>query len=258
LADAAALRRLLARSRPELVLNAAAYTAVDKAESETERAFAVNAHGPAVLAAWCQEQGAAVIHVSTDYVFDGNQSRPYTEDDATNPQNVYGASKLKGELELRTKLERHVVLRTSWVFSAHGHNFVKTILRLASERPELRVVDDQRGRPTPAADLARAMLSLAEQLAQTRELAWGTYHFAGAGATTWHGFAKAILEARYPAASSRPKLTAITSAEFPTPAPRPGNSVLDTSRFEHVFGIAIAPWRDGLRSVVDELNSAGR
>jgi len=247
---------LLDRERPALVLNAAAYTAVDRAEVEREQAFAVNEIGPSLIARWCTANRAALIHVSTDYVFDGAKAAGYVEEDATAPLGVYGESKLAGEVAVRGALERHLILRTSWVFSAHSQNFVKTMLRLARERDELRVVADQVGRPTAAADLASAMLTLAERLAKGAELDWGTYHFAGAGSTSWHGFAEAIVEEQAPLTGKKPRVTPITTADYPTPARRPQSSVLDTSRFERTFGITPAPWRDGLRTVVRELVSA--
>lgn len=255
LAAESAVLALLDGAQPELVVNAAAYTAVDRAETEPERSLEVNAAGPATLARWCQQHGAALVHVSTDYVFDGEKASPYIVEDATGPINVYGHSKLAGELAIRGALTRHVILRTSWVFSAHGENFVKTMLRLAGERDELRVVADQFGRPTPAADLAAAIWAVASQLANGRDLAWGTYHFAGAGSTSWRGFAEAIVEEQHPLTGRSPTVTPISSAEFPRPARRPQFSVLDTSSFELAFGFAPAPWRDGLRRVIQELLS---
>jgi dTDP-4-dehydrorhamnose reductase len=244
---------LLDRTRPALVLNAAAYTAVDRAETDSERAFAVNETGPALLARWCQANGSALIHVSSDYVFDGAKRGAYSEDDQTTPLGAYGESKLAGEKALRATLERHLILRTSWVFSAHSQNFVKTMLRLAQERDELRVVADQFGRPTAAAALARTLLALAERLAAGAPIAWGTYHFANAGSTSWHGFAQAIVDEQERFTQRRPRVTPILTSEYPTPAKRPANSVLDTSRFEQTFGSTPGPWRDELHSVVREI-----
>jgi dTDP-4-dehydrorhamnose reductase len=253
LAQAAQVSALLDRLAPQLVINAAAYTAVDRAESEPQQAAAVNTDGPARLARWCAANGAALLHVSTDYVFDGQKSGPYTEEDATEPMSVYGRTKLGGEVAVRGALERHVILRTSWVFSAHGQNFVKTMLRLARERDELRVVADQHGRPTSAADLARVLLVLAERYAAGDALPWGTYHFAGRGSTTWHGFAQAIVKEQAAFTAREPRVTPITTADYPTPARRPANSVLDTSRFESSFGLSPRPWLDDLREVVQQL-----
>jgi dTDP-4-dehydrorhamnose reductase len=238
--------------RPALVLNASAYTAVDRAETESERAFAVNESGPRWLAEWSANAGAALIHVSTDYVFDGHQREAYLETDPVNPTCVYGVSKLAGEGQVRAILERHVIVRTSWVFSEHGHNFVKTMLRLARERDALRVVDDQHGRPTAADDLADALLRAGERIADGSAI-FGTYHFANSGPTTWYGLARAILDeqARYTARS--PELTPISTAEYPTPARRPQSSVLDTSRFELAFGVTSRHWRRPLADVVRKL-----
>ena len=243
----------LDQARPALVINAAAYTAVDRAEQERDAAFALNAEGPRELARWCAAHGGALVHVSTDYVFDGKKPSAYVETDAPNPTSVYGHSKLAGEIAVHEALARHLVLRTSWVFSGHGHNFVKTILRLASEREELRVVADQRGKPTSAADLARLIWALAARLQQGQELAWGTYHLANQGETTWHGLAEAVLEERARITGKRPKLTPITTADYPTPAVRPANSTLDTSLFEATFGLQPASWRHELSTVVPQL-----
>src|SRR5207237_6952913 len=185
------------RERPDIVINAAAYTAVDRAEREAEAAFAVNATGPALLAAACKAAAIPLIHISTDYVFDGSKEGPYREDDPVNPLGAYGRSKAAGDRAVRAALAEHVILRTAWVYSAHGHNFVRTMLRLASERPVLRVVADQIGSPTSAADIAAAIGTIVQQIAGGKA-GWGTYHFAGAGAVTWHGFAAAILELASP------------------------------------------------------------
>jgi dTDP-4-dehydrorhamnose reductase len=252
IADQRQVVALLDRLQPGLVLNASAYTAVDRAESEHERAFAVNAEGLATLAGWCSRHHAPLIHVSTDYVFDGKKVGPYGEGDETSPLGVYGASKLAGERAVQDALEHHVILRTSWVFSAHGNNFVKTMLRLARERDELRVVADQYGKPTAAADLADAMLRVAQRV-QSGTPTWGTFHFAGAGPTTWHGFAQAIVDEQARFTGRKPIVTAISSADYPTPTQRPSNSVLDTSRFEAAYAFRPRSWRAGLEEVVNEL-----
>jgi dTDP-4-dehydrorhamnose reductase len=245
------LQELDAR-HPSVILNAGAYTAVDKAETEADRAFAINGAGPAVLASWCATNGAALIHVSTDYVFDGTKSGGYVEEDSTSPLGVYGASKLAGEQAIMERLARHLILRVSWVFSATGQNFVKTMLKLASQRDELRVVADQVGKPTSAGELARVMLQLASELDEPG-FPWGTYHFACPDATSWHGFAQAIVDAQAPLTGRRPVVTPIRTADYPTPARRPANSVLDCSRFAATFGMTPRAWRDELSMIVREL-----
>jgi dTDP-4-dehydrorhamnose reductase len=234
--------------RCDLVINAAAYTAVDKAESERDRAFAVNRDGAANLARACRERGVRLVHVSTDYVFDGTATRPYREDDPIAPIGAYGESKAAGE---RAVLELGgTVVRTSWLFAEGGPSFVHTMLRLARERPVLRVVADQHGCPTYAGDLADALIALAAAPA-------GVYHYCNDGATTWHAFATAIVEearARGPVACER--IDAITTAEYPTPAKRPAYSVLDTSRVR-ALGIVPPSWRIGLARVVAHALSEG-
>lgn len=255
LTDVEALTGYLDQTKPDVVLNAAAYTAVDRAESEPERAFAVNAAGPQALAEWCARHGAALVHVSTDYVFDGTKKGAYHEADVTSPLGVYGASKLAGEEGVRAATERHVILRTSWVFSALGHNFVKTMVRLAAERDELRVVADQHGRPTAASDLADAVLLVANRM-QSESPRFGTFHFAGSGETTWHGFAQAIVDEQARFTEKRPRVVPIATHEYPTPAKRPANSILATQAFRQAFGVQPRSWRDGLREAVSELLGA--
>jgi dTDP-4-dehydrorhamnose reductase len=252
--DVADLTSKLDELRPELVLNASAYTAVDRAESERERAFAVNATGPQTLATWCTQRGAALVHVSTDYVFDGSKSGPYLETDDTAPLGAYGESKLAGEQSVRGGCPAHVILRTSWVFSAHGQNFLKTMLRLAREREELRVVADQHGRPTAASDLADAMLLVASRI-QGGGPSFGTFHFAGTGDTTWHGFAQAIIDEQALVTGKKPRVTPIATHEYPTPAKRPANSVLATSAFERAYGVVPRSWLEGVREAVSELTA---
>lgn len=242
------------RAKPDLVFNATAYTAVDKAESDAEAAFAINRDGPGHVAAACAAAGAALVHVSTDYVFDGEKGAPYTEEDPVAPLGVYGQSKEAGEQAVRAHLDRALIVRTAWVFSAHGHNFVKTMLRLAAERDELRVVADQHGCPTPAADLADALVHAAWRCLEDKtESLWGTYHFCGAGPTTWQGLAEAVVARQAPVTGRRPPVRAITSAEFPTPVKRPANSVLDTGRFTAAFDRPPRPWQEGLSDVLAEL-----
>jgi dTDP-4-dehydrorhamnose reductase len=250
--DAAAVNRELAASGADVVINAAAYTAVDKAEQEPGLGFAVNRDGPAHLAAACVRLNIPLLHISTDYVYDGAKIDPYVEIDPTTPLGVYGASKLAGDEAVRQAMPRHLILRVSWVFGIHGHNFVKTILRLAREREELRVVADQRGCPTYAGDIADVLLELA---GRTSEIdandAWGVYHFCGEPATTWHGFASAMVEM----ASARETLpvktvTAITTVDYPTPAARPANSVFDCAKLADRFGIRPRSWRAGLEAML--------
>jgi dTDP-4-dehydrorhamnose reductase len=242
-----------ALDQAELVINAAAYTAVDKAESERERAYAVNRDGPANLAHSCAQSGAPLLHVSTDYVFDGSKPSPYLEDDATEPLGVYGASKAAGELAVRSSCRKHIIVRTSWVVSAFGQNFVKTMLRLAAERDRLRVVADQFGRPTPAKALAAVLVRIAQRYAEGSPIPWGTYHFAGAGRTSWHGLAQAVIDLQAPVTGRNPPVDAITTADFPTPAKRPQNSELDTHKLEKALGLTIAPWQAGVADIVEEL-----
>lgn len=238
----------------EAVINAAAYTAVDRAEQEPEKAFAVNRDGPAHLAAACRRLGIPLLHISTDYVFDGARPDPYREDDPATPLGAYGRSKWKGEQAVRQCLPEHLILRVSWVFGVHGHNFVKTMLRLARERDELRVVADQRGCPTFAGHVAEVLLILAERIPSSlkgQEGFWGTYHYADTPVTTWHGFAETIVErARLSIPLKARGVVPITTAQYPTPAARPANSVLDCGRIRETFGIEPRPWPEGLDAVL--------
>lgn len=252
IADADAVNRALATLGMDVVINAAAYTAVDKAEQEPALAFAVNRDGPAHLATACARLKIPLLHISTDYVYDGAKPGPYVEDDSTGPLGVYGASKLAGDEAVRRLLPRHLILRVSWVFGVHGHNFVKTILRLAREREELRVVADQYGCPTFAGDIADVLLELAGRVAEidARD-AWGVYHYRGEPATTWHGFASAIVEmARQREPLSVQTITAIATADYPLPSARPVNSVLDCARLAARFGIQPRPWQAGLAALL--------
>lgn len=234
--DSAGVAALLRTVRPRAVINAAAYTDVDGCESHVQRAYAVNATGPANLAAACRQVGAKLVHVSTDYVFDGRKRRPYDVDDPVNPQGVYGKSKAEGEQRIREVLPDHVIVRTSWLFGVAGKNFVKTMLKLAGEREELRVVADQVGRPTYAADLAVALMALAQS-----DLV-GTYHFANAGECTWHAFATEIVRQAGRVCPVRP----IRTADLDRVAPRPAYSVLDTGKLTDHTGIVPRPWQEAL------------
>jgi dTDP-4-dehydrorhamnose reductase len=259
LADESAVRALVRDFAPDVIVNPAAYTAVDRAESEPDRASAVNARAPEVLGEEAARLGATVIHFSTDYVFDGESPRPYRESDPANPQGVYGATKLAGERALAAATSRHLILRTSWVVGAHGANFAKTMLRLAAERDELRVVADQCGAPTSAALLADLTAHLVRQL--QREGAdgfpYGLYHVAGGGETNWCDYARFVIEealATGKPLKTRPEsVLAITTAEYPTPARRPANSRLDTSSFREAFGLMLPPWQDGVRHILQQI-----
>jgi dTDP-4-dehydrorhamnose reductase len=237
--------------QPDLVINAAAYTQVDRAETEAETAYAVNRDGVRNLAAACAKGDIPLLHVSTDYIFSGDGDGGYREDDPADPRSVYGASKAAGETVLRETLDRHVILRTSWVFSAQGNNFVKTMLRLGRERTELGIVADQFGCPTSARSIAAALLAIAEVHLQGKRLAWGTYHFCNWPSTTWFDFASRVfLEAKgYDGIALR----RITTAEYPTAAVRPMNSILNCDKLQAVFALALAQWPDELRQVIAEL-----
>ena len=237
----------------DVVVNAAAYTAVDKAETDADAALRTNAGAPAAIADACAVIGALLVHYSTDYVFDGSASRPYREDDATAPLGVYGASKLAGEEAIRASGARHAILRTAWVYASHGRNFLLTMLRLAGERDELRVVADQVGTPTPAAWIADATADLLRHGVADS----GTWHLVAAGQTSWHGFASAIMEDAHALGllARMPTVLPITTADFPTPAKRPANSVLDTTRLRGDFGIVPPGWREGLRATLGEMAS---
>ena len=254
-----AIRRVVRAQRPGIIVNPAAYTAVDKAETEPELAHAINAVAPGVLAEEAKKLGALLVHYSTDYVFDGSQNAPYTEEDAPNPQSIYGKTKLAGEDAVRASGCAHVVLRTSWVYGVHGGNFVKTVLRLARERDALRIVADQFGAPTWARRLA---LCSAEILRQYREnpgdaSRHGLFHLTAAGRTNWHGYAEEIvrLARQYDAALQDKELTirAIATHEYPVAAKRPANSVLATNKVKKAFGLELPPWRDDLTACIEEL-----
>lgn len=254
------LQEAVAAHAPDLVVNATAYTAVDKAESDREAAFAVNRDGPGLLAAACAARGVPLVHISTDYVFDGTKPEPYREEDPVAPLGVYGASKEAGEAAVRAALAQHVILRTSWVYAAHGANFVKTMLRFGREREEMRVVADQHGAPTAASDIAAAIVTIAGRIcaeaAAGKAGPWGTYHFTGTGETSWCGFAERIFQRLEAATGRRPRLQAIATADYPTPARRPANSRLDCTRIRTVFGIQAPRWEDSLDRVLDELLSS--
>jgi len=259
LTNYARVEEVFAAVRPAAVINAAAYTLVDRAETESDLAFAVNAAAPAHLARLCGRAGIPLVQVSTDYVFDGRKQAPYVEDDPVAPMGVYGRSKAEGEAAVRGTLREHLIVRTAWLYSPYGSNFVRTILRLAAEGKELRIVDDQLGSPTCAADLAEALLSIIRRLSSGGEIPWGTYHYCGRGITSWFGFARHILQtlkARRHIDTYR--VVPITTREFPTAARRPAFSALDCSRIQAIFGIRLTPWQESVEQTVDRLLASHR
>ena len=251
--DGAAVRRALAGIGAGVVVNAAAYTAVDRAESEPETAQAVNRDGAGHIAAAAAERGLPVIHFSTDYVFDGTKTSAYGEDDPVQPLSVYGVSKLAGEKAVRAANARHLILRTAWVFAPFGSNFVRTMLRLAAERDILRVVVDQTGCPTPAHGLAETVRTLAPRLLEAEPTGFGTFHHAGAPAISWHGFAAAIFQRLAREGRKLPFLEAIATDQYPTPARRPACSVLSGAKLAAVHGIQPPDWRVGLETCLTRL-----
>ena len=254
--DAHAVRSTIVADKPDCVINAAAYTAVDRAETESDRAYAVNRDGVANLAAACRDANIPLLHISTDYVFDGEQPSPYTEADPTNPTSVYGASKLAGEQQLAALWPKHIVLRVSWVFGRHGNNFVKTMLRLGREREQLGVVDDQFGAPTGARAIAQTLLALAThpQLG-TSALPWGIRHLTSEPGVTWYQFAVEIFARALAQGllSKTPAVNPISSTEFPTPVRRPANSKLATARAWPDDLVQPRDWRDELDAVLKTL-----
>ncbi len=240
---------LIERVAPDVVVNAAAYTAVDRAESDRDAAFRANAEAPQRIAEACAARDALLVHYSTDYVFDGSGARPYRENDATSPLGVYGESKLAGESAIRASGARHMIFRTAWVYASHGKNFMRTMLRLAAERDELRVVADQIGTPTPAALIADVTaVALVRPFDRS-----GVWHLTAAGQTTWHGFAEAIVGAAYARGQlgRLPQVVPIATSDYPTPAKRPAYSRLDIARIEADFGIVLPDWRTGLEMILD-------
>jgi dTDP-4-dehydrorhamnose reductase len=243
------------RQRPGLIINAAAYTHVDNAESHSEQAYAVNRDGARNLAEAAEHAGVPLFHISTDYVFSGEADHPYIESDETGPTGVYGASKLAGEEAIRACLPAHLILRTSWVYGVYGNNFVKTMLRLARQRDALGVVSDQMGCPTQAGAIASVLLELARRHAAGTGLAWGVYHYSGAPACSWYDFAAEIFRQgeRAGLIARQPTVSPIATAQYPTPARRPAWSVLDCSRFESAFGLKPHAWQDDLADVIATL-----
>lgn len=254
--DPDGVARTVRELRPAAVVNAAAYTAVDKAEAEPELARAVNAVAPGAIAAAANEVGAALVHYSSDYVFDGSGTRPWREDDPKGPLNVYGRTKLEGEQRIAAALPRHLVLRTSWVYAARGGNFARTMLRLARERERLTVIDDQFGAPT-GADLLADVTAHALRMLLADDALAGTYHLAAAGETTWHGYARFVVgkaQQRGELLKAGPaQVEPVATAAFPTPARRPHNSRLDTSRLRAAFGLHLPAWEQGVARMIEEI-----
>ncbi len=254
LADADAVRALFERVPFKAVINSGAYTAVDKAETEVAAAFAANAMGPAILAEATRVAGIPLIQVSTDYVFDGLGEQDYAETDAVGPLGVYGASKLAGEYAVRMGNPRSVVLRTAWVLSVHRANFLKTMLRLAADRPALRVVDDQTGSPTSARDIAQALAEITLKMIADPEAPTGVYHFVNGGSTSWAGLAREVFARSAALGGPSAEVEGITTAEYPTPARRPSNSRLSTFKITRDYGVAPRPWQDAVAEIVAELH----
>ncbi|MEZ9235318.1 dTDP-4-dehydrorhamnose reductase [Shewanella sp. 10N.286.52.A9] len=237
--------------KPTIIINAAAHTAVDKAEEEVELSYAINCDGPSYLAQAAQVVGAAILHISTDYVFEGNKVGLYSENDTTNPQGVYGKSKLAGEIAVAQACDKHIILRTSWVFSEHGNNFVKTMLRLGATRDALNIVGDQFGGPTYAGDIAEALIQIAKRIKQGNAIDYGVYHFSGLPHMSWYDFASDIfnIAAEQGVVLAKPSLTSITTEQYPTPAKRPSNSCLNTKKITDAFSIEASDWQAALKNI---------
>jgi len=243
--------------QPDIVINAAAYTAVDKAESEPEQAYAINRDGAANLAQACADNQIPLLHISTDYVFDGLKHGSYSETDEPNPQTIYGKSKLAGDRAIDSILQQHLILRVSWVFGSTGNNFVKTMLRLGKQQNPLRVVADQHGGPTWSGDIAATLLIIAKRWHEGEKINWGTYHYSGQPATTWHTFASEIFAQAKTLGiiEQQPEVEAISTTEYPTPAQRPLNSVFNCQKITRELGITQSDWRNGLDDVLKKLKS---
>jgi dTDP-4-dehydrorhamnose reductase len=252
ISDSGAVQAALDQMQPSLVINAAAYTRVDDAEIEQDLAVRGNVTGPEVLAKACARANAALVHISSDYVFNGEQPGAYVETDTVAPIGFYGRTKADGEAAVRNNLSRHVILRVSWLYGEFGNNFLKTMLRLAAQRDEISVVADQHGCPTSTRDVSRAILAVAQQIDVGRDR-FGTYHFAGDGATTWHGFAATAVGKYSELAGKLVNVRAITTTEYPTRTKRPANSRLDCSKFEQAFGLRANFWRSEVEDTVERL-----
>ncbi|MBN1932765.1 MAG: dTDP-4-dehydrorhamnose reductase [Desulfobacterales bacterium] len=249
--DPAAVRNVIFHTEISLVINTAAYTAVDRAEAEPRIVFAVNRDGPGYLASCCSEIDIPLIHISTDYVFDGRKTTPYIETDVLSPLGIYGKSKAEGEIEIAKRLKKYIILRTAWLYGIHGTNFVKTMLHLGRKQDVIRVVSDQYGCPTYAADAAETILNIMTEIIKGRDDAWGLYHYCGEGVVSWHGFAEAVFElARKYDSFEVKKVINIPTDEYFTPAKRPAYSVLDCTLINQKFGIRPRPWRDSLAEML--------
>ena len=249
--DEQAVNKTVFNFKPDYIINAAAHTAVDRAEEEIELSNAINRDGPRYLAEAAQQVNAVILHISTDYVFDGEGEKPYLESDQTAPQGVYGQSKLAGELAVAQSCPKHLILRTAWVFGEHGNNFVKTMLRLAQTRDELSIVGDQFGGPTYAGDIADALITMIEFVEQGQHPKWGTYHFSGMPYASWYDFADKIFQLAESKGvlNKKPKLSSIPTSAYPTPAKRPASSRLDCSKIENQFGIKSSDWNAALENI---------
>lgn len=255
--DLAKVDHIITHLQPDLVINTAAYTQVDKAETEEALAFKINKTGCAHLARICEKNQIPLVHISTDYVFDGQKGTPYLETDPISPIGVYGRSKAEGEIEIRSILKEHIILRTSWLYGIHGQNFVKTMIRLATAQKEIRVVADQYGSPTNATDLARTILTLCDHLHSKPKINWGTYHYCGAGVISWHTFAEKIMElTRLLRGTQTATIEPVATADYPTRAARPIYSALDCSRIHKHFGIIPQPWQKSLEKTIRKLLAA--
>lgn len=237
--------------QPTIIINAAAHTAVDKAEEEVELSYAINHYGPKYLAQAAQSVGAAILHISTDYVFEGNKVGEYVETDATNPQGIYGKSKLAGEIAVAEACDKHIILRTAWVFGESGNNFVKTMLRLGENRDALSIVGDQFGGPTYAGDIAGALIQIAKSISQGDAVEYGVYHYSGLPHVSWFDFADAIfnIAVQQEVLAKKPSLTSITTNQYPTPAKRPSNSRLSTEKITQRFSIEASDWKAALNQI---------
>ena len=249
--DGAAVTNLVNYFKPDVIINAAAYTEVDKAEQEVDLAYSINRDGPLLLAQAADAIGASMLHISTDYVFEGNKLGEYAETDATNPQGVYGASKLAGEMAVAQACDKHIILRTAWVFGENGNNFVKTMLRLGATCDALNIVGDQFGGPTYAGDIAEALIQIAKRIEQDNSIEFGIFHFSGLPHVSWYEFAKTIFDTAVDQGLSnkKPSLTSITTEQYPTPAKRPSNSRLSTDKINKAFSIEASDWKVALKNI---------